>query len=240
MREDVDEWGGGRGLGRTKELYHTMGFRVHGCAVGEHSAHAGRPQKRVQGGNVRGSNFPPLKYSSRYVEYGFRDTWCVGKDCYAMSYTLIPVGKIVVSERGYGIEFAPEYRRALQGLEGFSHLQVVWWFSECDTEENRRALVEEKPYRAGPEEIGVFATRSPRRPNPIAISVAEVTWIDLEAGFVGLAWVDAFEGTPVLDVKPYTPSADRVQSPRVPEWCREWPQSLEESGDFDWGSVFTF
>lgn len=51
---------------------------------------------------------------------------------------------------------------------------------------------------------------------------------------------DADNGTPVLDIKPYTPSYDRVENPLVPAWCSRWPKNTETSGDFDWDEVFNF
>lgn len=55
-----------------------------------------------------------------------------------------------------------------------------------------------------------------------------------------ISWIDAFDGSPVLDIKPYHPSIDRVEEPIVPDWCKNWPKSIESSGDFDWSSVFIF
>ncbi len=88
--------------------------------------------------------------------------------------------------------------------------------------------------------MGTFATRSPMRPNPIAISCVGVTSIDKDNVIIGLDWIDAHDGTPILDIKPYTPSLDRVESPSVPKWCEHWPKSLELSADFDWGEQFNF
>ena len=48
------------------------------------------------------------------------------------------------------------------------------------------------------------------------------------------------DGTPVLDIKPYTPSLDSVETPGVPEWCSQWPKCTEDSWDFDWEAVFNF
>lgn len=61
-----------------------------------------------------------------------------------------------------------------------------------------------------------------------------------EAAAVGLYYIDAFPESPLLDLKPYAPSVDRVESPSVPEWCVHWPRSYEESGDFDWEAEFNF
>ena len=100
--------------------------------------------------------------------------------------------------------------------------------------------MEEKPYIKGPDALGVFATRSPMRPNPIAVSSVGIAYVDEAAATVGLYYIDALPESPVLDLKPYTPSVDRVESPSVPEWCAHWPRSYEESGDFDWEAEFNF
>ena len=88
--------------------------------------------------------------------------------------------------------------------------------------------------------MGVFATRSPERPNPIALTACEVLNIDYENGIITIPFIDAENDTPVLDIKPYTPSLDRVENPVVPQWCNTWPKSVESSGDFDWSEVFNF
>ncbi len=157
-----------------------------------------------------------------------------------MQFTLNQIGAVHCGADGFSVVIAPEYRAALTGLEGFSHVQVLWWFDKCDDDIQRSVLTIDKPYSNGPDSMGTFATRSPQRPNPIAVSPSYVTYLDTENGVIGLAWIDAMDGTPVLDIKPYTPSADRVESPKVPEWCAHWPQSIEESGDFDWESEFNF
>lgn len=148
-----------------------------------------------------------------------------------------PIGKVVEGEEGPKIVLEPAYVPALRGLEGFSHVLVVWWF---DRAEGQGTLAEQKPYTKGPDELGVFATRSPMRPNPIAVSSVEIAYVDTAAAEVGLRYIDAFPGSPVLDLKPYTPSIDRIERPTTPEWCSHWPKSYEESEAFDWGAEFTF
>lgn len=64
----------------------------------------------------------------------------------------------------------------------------------------------------------------------------EGMFIELEP----IAYIDANDGTPVLDIKPYTPGLDRVEKPGVPDWCCHWPESLEESGEFNWENEFNF
>jgi tRNA-Thr(GGU) m(6)t(6)A37 methyltransferase TsaA len=157
-----------------------------------------------------------------------------------MDFTVHSIGTVHAQDGDFFIEVFPQYRPALTGLDGFGYLEVLWWFSGCDNAACRAKRVEEKPYTNGPDQVGTFATRSPERPNPIAVTAASVTYIDRENGVVGLGWIDADDGTPVLDIKPYTPSADRVEEPLVPDWCAHWPRSVEQSGYFDWEAEFNF
>jgi len=155
-------------------------------------------------------------------------------------FTVKQIGIICADDRGFRLELAPAYKTALMGLGGFSYINILWWFSGCDNRTARCILSEEKPYTKGPDTLGTFATRSPQRPNPIALSCAYVTYIDSENGVIGLAYIDADDQSPVLDIKPYTPSLDRVEQPEVPAWCKHWPINVETSGDFDWEAEFNF
>ena len=156
------------------------------------------------------------------------------------NYQVHPIGKIQNNEEGCLLIINPEYIPALQALDGFSHLNVIWWFSDFDSEEARSVLQTPQPYKNAPETMGIFATRSPVRPNPIALSTSEIIHIGYQNGIIQLAYIDANDGTPVLDLTPYTPSLDRVETPGVPAWCGHWPRSIEDSGDFDWEDVFNF
>ncbi len=157
-----------------------------------------------------------------------------------MEIHVTPIGKVSVEDGECRLLVDEQYRDALEGLEGFGYVQAIWWFDGCDNARDRATLTAEKPYAKGPERLGVFATRSPMRPNPIALSCAGVTYIDRENGVVGLTYIDANDGSPLLDIKPYTPSLDRVESPEVPGWCAHWPRDCESSGDFDWEAEFNF
>ena len=150
------------------------------------------------------------------------------------------IGKVENTGGATRIVLAAGCRAGLKGLEGFGHVLVLWWMDGCDNDADRNTLVERKPYRKGPDEIGVFALRSPERPNPIAVSTAAIVRVDESAGVVAVGHLDAFPGSAVLDLKPYTPSIDRVERPLTPAWCRHWPRSVEESGAFDWAAEFNF
>ena len=153
------------------------------------------------------------------------------------TYTLGPVGHVEVDEGGFTIQIDEQYRDALLALDGFSHLNVLFWCHYLDTPEYREITVGDKPYKKGPDQVGIFATRSPARPNPIALTAVPVLGIDQAAGTVRIAFIDAEPDSPVLDIKPYLP-IDRVRDVSTPEWCAEWPQWYEDAGTFDWGAVF--
>ena len=153
---------------------------------------------------------------------------------------IISIGKIVNKKDNVFIELNPEYSKGLKGLEGFSHIQVLWWADKCDNETGRNTLILKKPYKKGPEEIGVFATRSPGRPNPIAVSNVDISYVDIEKGIIGLYYIDAFDGTQVIDLKPYSPCIDRIEKTKCPDWCSHWPKSYEESANFNWKDEFNF
>ena len=131
-----------------------------------------------------------------------------------------------------------EYIEGLENIEGFSHLVIVWWANK--TQDCEMELILEDPYTNGPSEIGVFATRTPIRPNPICISVIDVKKIDYRNGIIYTHYIDADDSTSIIDIKPYSPSSDRVRVVGTPEWCSHWPGNYEESAMFDWEDEFNF
>lgn len=155
-------------------------------------------------------------------------------------YTMDPVGHVETTGGTTRLVIAEEYRSALTELDGFSHIHVLWWGHLLDTPRHRSSTVADTPYRDAPEQIGIFATRSPARPNPICLTAVPVLSIDHERGILDVPFIDAEDGTPIVDVKPYHPSVDRIRHVAVPEWCASWPEWYEDSATFDWGSVFTF
>lgn len=119
------------------------------------------------------------------------------------------------------IEVYEEYAAGLDGIDGFSHIIVVAYMHKVPEEGRRVLKVRPKRLRLlGLDadkfpEVGVFCTDSPHRPNPIAISIVEL--ISRSGRFLKVRNLDLFDGTPVLDIKPYTPSR-RVEEIRLPEW----------------------
>lgn len=157
-----------------------------------------------------------------------------------MSVTFNPIGKVKIENGRYFIELEEKYFEATLGLDEYSHIQVVWWFNLYDNDESRNYRVANKPYKNGPEEVGIFATRSPLRPNPIAITPCPLIHLDKENHRLEIAYIDGEDDTPILDIKPYQPSIDRVRDVNTPGWCKHWPNYYEESEMFDWSQEFNF
>ena len=123
----------------------------------------------------------------------------------------IPRQSGLVEELESTIVFEPEFRNpdALRGLEGFSHLWIVWEFSKARREGWSPTV--RPPRLGGNQRLGVFATRSPFRPNPIGLSCVKLVGVEQteEHGWViRVAGADLLNGTPIYDIKPYLPYAD--------------------------------
>ena len=109
------------------------------------------------------------------------------------------------------IVFEKEYRNpdALRGMEGFSHLWLIWGFSEAVREQWSPTV--RPPRLGGNRRVGVFATRSPFRPNAIGLSCVEIESIEPESPegpIIHIKGADMMDGTPIYDIKPYIPYAD--------------------------------
>lgn len=107
-----------------------------------------------------------------------------------------PQGRDDISE----IEMRKEYEEGLRDIEGFSHLHVLYWMHESTA----YALLVQTPWDSEPH--GLFATRTPNRPNPVGHSIVEL--IDRKGNVLEVRGLDAIEGTPVIDIKPYIAKLD--------------------------------
>ena len=122
----------------------------------------------------------------------------------------IPRQSGLVPEMTSQIIFEPEFRNpdAIRGLEEFSHLWLIWNFSQSKPTES---LTVRPPRLGGNKRIGVFATRSPFRPNPIGLSCVKIEKIEIDADLgpvISVFSADLMDGTPIYDIKPYIPYAD--------------------------------
>lgn len=144
------------------------------------------------------------------------------------TYQINTIGHVEAGESGFCLHIDAPYRAALKQLGTFSHVKVFWWADQLDNETDRRTLVVAPPYAKG-EQVGVFACCSPARPNPIATTTCFVMGVDEEAGTVTIPWIDAFDGTPILDLKPYIAIADRFRDIYGPDWLAPLPQWAEDA-----------
>jgi tRNA-Thr(GGU) m(6)t(6)A37 methyltransferase TsaA len=112
-------------------------------------------------------------------------------------------------------EIFPEYVGGLRDLEGFSHIYLIYHLHKASP---ARLIV--KPFLEDVDR-GVFATRSPRRPNPIGISIVRL--VRVEGNILHLTDIDVLDGTPLLDIKPYTPRFDLRESARG-----GWQEGIDE------------
>ena len=144
----------------------------------------------------------------------------------------IPRQSGIIHELSAKIIFEKQFRdfNALRGLEKFSHLWLVWQFSE--NTDNECFPTVRPPRLGGEERIGVFATRSPFRPNSIGLSCVELDHIEhstKEGPIIYVRGADLLNGTPIFDIKPYIPYTDAQPQAACSFAKSEWERKLEVS-----------
>jgi excinuclease ABC subunit A len=144
------------------------------------------------------------------------------------SFRISPIGFV---RREYGkvfLDIKYEYISGLKEIDNFSHIQVFWWFNKFDGELYRNILLCNPPYEA--PETGVFACRSPIRPNPIALTTVKILDLDFEKGLIYINNIDADSDSPIIDLKGYFPVCDRVKDFKIPKWASDWPDWYPDEG----------
>jgi tRNA-Thr(GGU) m(6)t(6)A37 methyltransferase TsaA len=133
-------------------------------------------------------------------------------------FTLESIGSVQKSGKHTRLVLDKSFEPGLLGLEHFSHVWVLWWFDQNDIPDKRATLqVHPRRNRNNPL-TGVFASRSPVRPNLIALSLCRI--LSIKDNTVEIDTIDAHAGTPVLDLKPYIPDNDFVEA-SVPDWIHK-------------------
>jgi tRNA-Thr(GGU) m(6)t(6)A37 methyltransferase TsaA len=136
-------------------------------------------------------------------------------------FSLCPIGWVRKTKEKTEIELDKQYQPAASGLDGFSHIYVYWWFDRNDSAE-KRAVLQIHPSPPGNMShplTGVFATRSPFRPNLIGMTLCKL--ISTKDNIIEISGIDAFADTPVLDIKPYVPRFDSASNARIPWWLEK-------------------
>ncbi|MGQ9507481.1 MAG: tRNA (N6-threonylcarbamoyladenosine(37)-N6)-methyltransferase TrmO [Candidatus Bathycorpusculaceae bacterium] len=120
-------------------------------------------------------------------------------------------------EREAIVRIFPRFCAGLSGIKNYSHLIILYWIHLRDNKENRQTLLVFPKKHAVKIETGVFACRSPSRPNPIGLCVVEL--LKVEKCMLTVKGLDAFGGSPIIDVKPYNPRADSIPNAKTPKWA---------------------
>ncbi len=131
------------------------------------------------------------------------------------------IGEVESAGEASRVLIYSEFCPGLLGVEEYSHLIVLYWIHLRDNDRNRRTLRVTPPRHDGAPLTGVFACRSPSRPNPIGLSVVELESVD--GCRLRVKGLDALEGSPIVDLKPYQPRADSVPDASTPEWSQRGP-----------------
>lgn len=130
------------------------------------------------------------------------------------TYLLTPIGWVRRAGEHQVIEVAAVYEPALLGIGSNSHLWIIYWFHEHDNPQDR-SLLQVHPCRQPANPLtGVFGTRAPVRPNPIGLCAVRL--LRLEGLRLFVTGLDARDGTPVIDIKPYLPSSDVIHEAAAP------------------------
>ncbi|MFO7838951.1 MAG: tRNA (N6-threonylcarbamoyladenosine(37)-N6)-methyltransferase TrmO [Desulfosalsimonadaceae bacterium] len=147
--------------------------------------------------------------------------------CKREQFTVHSIGSVHKENGRTTLVLNKEAEPALLGVDGFSHVLVFWWFDKNDTPEKRSRL--QVHPRGNPDNplTGVFATRSPARPNLIALSLCRIR--SVRGNVVEVEKIDAFAGTPILDLKPYIPGYDSTDDASVPDWVKKIRKAGKEA-----------
>lgn len=141
------------------------------------------------------------------------------------SFQVNPIGTVKRQEKQAFLELLPQFAPALDGLTGFSHLWVLFYFHETDTAADRAAL-KVHPRRDPTNPLtGVFATRAPVRPNLIGLTACRI--LKIKGNIIEVEGLDAKDGTPIVDLKPYIPKGDSIPEAITPEWVKKPPPKAD-------------
>jgi len=132
-------------------------------------------------------------------------------------FQLFAVGKVKKDSEIETIEIYEEYADALLGLDKFSHVIVLYWFHKNDIPEKRGVLRVHPRHNMNNPLTGIFACHSPCRPNLIGLSVCKI--LSIKANIIHIDSIDAFNDSPIIDLKSYITSMDKMKGAFMPSWA---------------------
>ncbi|MEW9123537.1 MAG: TrmO family methyltransferase, partial [Thermotaleaceae bacterium] len=150
------------------------------------------------------------RFCLNYAEHGIGEYTLYG------NRTVIQLDKDVLCEMKKNME-----RRRL--IKKGDYIRVLWWFHRFDKDSYRKNRMCKPPYNNAPR-TGIFATRSPVRPNPLGSTVVRVQQVDYDNGIIDIDGFDGFQGTNIFQIMFYQPSVDRVEGATLPSWVSHWTQ----------------
>lgn len=145
-----------------------------------------------------------------------------------MTYTINPIGTVLKEDSKIYLEINPEFWDATIHLDLFSHAIVLWWMDGKDTPDFRKTILSNPPKNKGPIPSGVFSCRAPTRPNPIGHTIVRIISLDEKNKRIEIDHMDANDGTPLIDIKPYLPSSDKVDNADVAPWFENLEKRYSE------------
>jgi tRNA-Thr(GGU) m(6)t(6)A37 methyltransferase TsaA len=126
------------------------------------------------------------------------------------------------------ILISDDFTGILDGIEDFSHILVLYW-AHLASEENRSLIKAHPMGRKDLPEVGIFATCSPVRPNPICVSA--VPLMERNGNILKVKHLDAVDGSPVIDIKPYTPSYYTIREVKVSKWMEQIEKEFAQASE---------
>ena len=133
------------------------------------------------------------------------------------SFGIHQIGEVKIEKESCYVEIYQPYVSGLRHIEKFSHIFILWWISMRDNPIDRSNLLASPPMLEKSVETGVFSCRSPARPNPIGLT--KVKLLEVKNNRLYIDRIDAIDGTPVLDIKPYLPGDSvEISDIKLPNW----------------------
>jgi len=138
---------------------------------------------------------------------------------------IIPIGLVKSSvtelvDKNWGnvtsrINLLPEYKGSLVGLEDFSHIIVITYLHQAKYTPSKHLQRRPRGMESMPK-VGIFSQRVKDRPNPIGVTAVEI--INVGDDYIEVRGLEAIDATPIIDIKPYYPHYDKIETPKIPQW----------------------
>lgn len=184
-----------------------------------------RPREQLTGASTAASmefdhqtlvSNPPLPPSISFTPIGYLDS------CYKLRYGTPRQGSITPNSKARLTLLPHVSHHSLIGLEEYSHVWLVFVFHD---NENKQIHPKVEPPRLGGSKVGLFASRTPHRYNPVGLSLVRLDRVEWQSRVIEFSGIDLLHGTPIIDIKPYHPSDSPLPPTSLPAWLHEKPSN---------------